>query len=235
MTADAPLCLIFGAGPGNGQALCDRFRQAGFRVALLARDMERLKAMAGGDTAIHPVSCDVSESAAIEAACNDILAKHGAPKVVIDNAGSGMFGTPLDTALADFESAWRINALGLLQTAQSLAPAMIENGGGALLITGATASLRGGAGFAAFASAKAAQRNLAQSLARSLGPEGLHVALFIIDGVIDIPRARELFGDKPDDFYMQATDIAETFFHVAHQPPSAWTFEVDLRRSGESW
>ena len=236
MTEPSPLCVIAGAGPGNGQAICQRFRREGYRVLLLARDLARLEAMAGDDDAIHCMACDMTDTVSVQQVFAEILRSHGVPRVMVYNAGSGLFGAPLDTGLDDVEAAWRINALALLQVAQILAPPMIEQGGGALLVTGATASLRGGANFAAFASAKAAQRNLAQSLARSLGPQGIHVALFIIDGVIDIPRARELFGDdKPDDFYMQASDIAETYYHVAQQAPSAWTFEVDLRRAAENW
>ena len=235
MTESKPLCVIAGAGPGNGQALCDKFQREGYRVVLLARDLSRLQAMAGDDPEVVAMACDMADPSSIESALGDILRAQGAPAVFIHNAGSGLFGAPMQASLDDFESAWRINALGLLRASQLLAPAMVENGGGSILVTGATASLRGGANFAAFASAKAAQRNLAQSLARSLGPQGVHVALFIIDGVIDIPRARELFVDKPDDFYMQAADIADTFYHVAQQAPSAWTFEVDLRRAAESW
>ena len=100
---------------------------------------------------------------------------------------------------------------------------------------GATASLRGGAGTAAFASAKAAQRSLAQSMARSLGPVGIHVAYVVIDGVIDIPRIRGFFKDKPDDFFLKPDDIADTVYHLATQPRSAWSFEVDVRPFGEKW
>ena len=154
---------------------------------------------------------------------------------MIYNAGSGVFGAATDTSLDDFEQAWRINALGLLTASKIVAPVMIENGGGSLLVTGATASLRGGANFAAFSSAKAAQRNLTQSLARSLGEQGIHVALIIIDGIIDIPRTRERFPDRPDSFFIQPAAIADSYYYLSQQDESAWTFELDLRTRHENW
>ena len=231
----APLCIIAGVGPGNGMALCKRFRQAGFRTAILARDLGKLQQFAKGDEDIYAFACDLSDPESIKATFAKIIASHGVPEVVIYNAGSGLFGTAMDVTEQDFETAWRVNALGLLQVSKVVAPLMIENGGGSLLVTGATASVRGGANFAAFSSAKAAQRNLAQSLGRSLGSQGIHVALVIVDGVIDMPRTRELFPDKADSFFLQPDAVAETFYHLSRQGPSAWTFEVDLRPSLEAW
>jgi NAD(P)-dependent dehydrogenase (short-subunit alcohol dehydrogenase family) len=134
-----------------------------------------------------------------------------------------------------FEDAWRVNALGLLLVAQAFLPDLRQRGGGHLVVIGATASVRGGANFAAFAPAKAAQRSLAQSLARHLGPEGVHVCCVVIDGVIDSSRTRQMFRDKPDDFYLKPDDIAESVYALATQPRSAWTFELDLRPSAEKW
>ena len=230
-----PLCIIAGVGPGNGLAFCERFHKAGYRIALLARNLERMQDYAKGHEDISPFSCDLSDPDSIKTTFAQILKTLGTPNVVIYNAGGGLFGPALDTAFDDFENAWKVNALGLLAVSQAVAPAMTKNGGGSLLVTGATASLRGGANFAAFSSAKAAQRNLTQSLARSLGSEGIHVALVIIDGVIDIPRTREMFPDKADDTCLKAEAIAETYFHLAQQDRSAWTFEVDLRPNTESW
>lgn len=231
----APLCIIAGVGPGNGMALCDSFRQAGYRTAILARNLGSLQEFAKDDEDIFPLACDLSEPDSIKAVFSEIVVSLGVPEVVIYNAGSGLYGTPMDVAEQDFEGAWRINALGLLHVAKVVAPLMIDNGGGSLLVTGATASLRGGANFAAFSSAKAAQRNLAQSLGRSLGSQGIHVALVIVDGVIDMPKTRELFPDKADGFFLEPTAVAETFFHLSQQRPSAWTFEVDLRPASEAW
>ena len=112
---------------------------------------------------------------------------------------------------------------------------MVEHGGGSILVTGATASLRGGEIFAAFAPAKAAQRSLAQSMARHLGPKGVHVAYAIVDGVIDMPTTRQFMPDRPEQEFLAPSAIADAFYNVAHQSPSAWTFEFDLRPFGEKW
>ena len=232
---EKPLCIVAGFGPGNGLAFCRRFLRAGYRVAILARDEAKLAQQAADNPDILPYVCDLSDPDATAMTFEAIVEGPGVPAVLIYNAGSGLFGSALDLSLEDFEAAWRINALGLLAAARVVAPAMIERGGGCLLVTGATASRRGGANFAAFSSAKAAQRNLTQSLARSLGPRGIHVALVIVDGVIDMPRTREMFAGKPDSFFLQPEAIADTYFHLAHQEPSAWSFEVDLRPMSESW
>ena len=112
---------------------------------------------------------------------------------------------------------------------------MVSAGHGQIMVIGATASLRGGANFTAFASAKSAQRSLAQSMARDLGPKGIHVGYFIIDGIIDLERTRDFFQDKPDDFFMQADAIADSVWAVTQQDRSAWTFELDLRPYSERW
>lgn len=230
-----PLCVIAGVGPGNGLALHRRFQREGYRTALLARDLARLRSYADGNPDAVALQCDLSSPESVHVTVAQLLADLGVPDVVIYNAGSGLFGPPLETSPEDFEAAWRVNALGLLAMARAIIPAMIDNGGGSLLVTGATASLRGGANFAAFSAAKAAQRNLTQSLARSLAPQGVHVGLVIIDGVIDIPRTRAMFPDRPDSFFMRPDDIADAFVALAQQQPSAWTFEIDLRPQHEKW
>jgi len=230
-----PLCIIAGVGPGNGLAFCKKFVNEGFQVGIIARNFERMQEYAKENENIYPFSCDLSDPESIEKTFSEITNTLGVPKVLIYNAGSGLFGTPLEASLQDFEEAWRLNALGLLSVSKIIAPAMIKHGGGNILITGATASLRGGARFAAFSSAKAAQRSLAQSLARSLGSEGIHVSLVIIDGIIDIPRTREMFPDKQDSFFMQPDAIAETYYNLTQQNNTAWTFEVDIRSSNEAW
>ena len=230
-----PLCIIAGVGPGNGLAFCHKFLQQGYRVAILARAYERLQEYARASEDIYPYRCDMSQPDAINACFAEIVDGHGVPEVVIYNAGSGLFGTALDVTAEDFEGAWRVNALGLLTVSKAVAPLMIDNGGGTILVTGATASLRGGAQFAAFSSAKAAQRNLTQSLARSLGKEGMHVALVIIDGIVDMPKTREMLPDMPDNAFIQPEAIADTYYNLSRQHHSAWTFELDLRPGIEAW
>lgn len=230
-----PVCVVAGVGPGNGLAISQRFAQADYQIAMLARQESTLEPLQAQVANSMALPCDLTESRDIAATFARVKAELGPPDVLIYNAGSGLFGAPLDTRPEDFTTAWRVNALGLLLSARQVAPDMISRGGGCIIVTGATASLRGGANFTAFASAKAAQRNLAQSLSRSLGPQGVHVALVIVDGIIDTPRTRELFGDKPDATYLKPAAIAESVFQISAQDRSAWTFELDLRPSGEAW
>jgi NAD(P)-dependent dehydrogenase (short-subunit alcohol dehydrogenase family) len=159
----------------------------------------------------------------------------GGPRVLVHNAVSGHFGEFLDVAPAALEDTFRTNVMSLMYLGQALGPRMLARGGGAIVVTGNTSTWRGAASFAAFAPSKAAQRILAQSMARSLGPKGIHVAYLVIDAVIDVPWARRLHAAKPDEFFAQPRAIAETAYFVAHQDRSAWTFEVDLRPFAEKW
>jgi len=145
-----PLCIVAGVGPGNGLAICSKFLEEGFRVAILARNFARMQEYSSASNDIYPFSCDLSDPDSINKSFAEILAALGVPKVVIYNAGSGLFGTPMEVSPEDFAGAWKLNALGLLTVSKVVAPLMIENGGGSILVTGATASLRGGAKFAAF-------------------------------------------------------------------------------------
>jgi short-subunit dehydrogenase len=153
----------------------------------------------------------------------------------VHNAVGGTFGGFLDIDPADLERNFRVNTMALLHLARALVPAMVRDGRGAIMVTGNTSALRGKAGFAGFAPTKAAQRILAQAMARDLGPKGVHVAYFVIDAVIDVPWTRQMFAGKPDDFFIQPAAIADEVFHVAHQERSAWSFDVELRPFNESW
>jgi NADP-dependent 3-hydroxy acid dehydrogenase YdfG len=125
--------------------------------------------------------------------------------------------------------------MGLLYLSRRLAPAMIAAGKGVMMVTGNTSALRGRANFAGFAPTKAAQRILAEAMARDLGPKGVHVAYPVIDAVIDDPRMRERFPGRPDDFYIKPAAIADECWHVVHQDRSAWSFLVEIRPYGEAW
>jgi short-subunit dehydrogenase len=155
--------------------------------------------------------------------------------VLVHNAVGGTFGAFLDIDPADLERNFRVNAMALLHLARALAPAMVREGRGAIMVTGNTSALRGKASFAGFAPTKAAQRILAQAMARDLGPKGVHVAYFVIDAVIDVPWTRQMYASKPDDFFIRPAAIADEVWHVAHQERSAWAFDVELRPFGESW
>lgn len=233
--ANTGVCAIVGAGSGNGLAFARRFAKAGYRLALMARDEARLKLLAQEAGGALAVPCDARDPAAVEQAFAQIERTLAPVDVLIYNAGAGKFGSVDEIAASDFESAWRVNALGCLAAVKSVLPGMRKKKSGQIVVIGATAGKRGGANFAAFAPAKFAQRGLAESLARKLGPEGIHVSYVVIDGVIDLSRTRKLMPDKPDEFFLKPEDIAESVYYVTTQPRSAWTFEYDVRPFGERW
>jgi NAD(P)-dependent dehydrogenase (short-subunit alcohol dehydrogenase family) len=229
------ICLITGAGPGTGAALARRFAADGYRTALLARDAARLETLAREIPGAAAFPVDVADLDALRAALAEIRGRLGEPSVLLHNAVAGGFGTFEDVTPEALEQRFRVNVTSLLVLAQELTPAMIAAGRGAIVVTGNTSAWRGKAAFAGFAPTKAAQRVLAESLARALGPKGVHVAYVVIDAVIDVPWTRKAFADRPDDFFIQPSGIAEAVHHVVHQERSAWTFELDLRPFGESW
>jgi NAD(P)-dependent dehydrogenase (short-subunit alcohol dehydrogenase family) len=231
-----PICAVVGVGPGNGAALARRYAREGYTVALLARSAETTAGLASelGEAA-RAYTCDAADPASVQAAFAQIRADLGDVDVLIYNPGGGVRGSVEDVSVQDFEAAWRVNALGCLVAAQQVIPAMKRKGQGGLIIIGATASRRGMPQTAAFAPAKMAQRALAESMARHLWPAGIHVALIIIDGVVDLPRTRQQLPDKPDSFFVQPDDVAETAYWLSQQPRSAWAFEVEARPFGERW
>ncbi len=229
-----PVCLVTGVGPGTGSALARRFAE-GYRVAMIARSEERLGALEAELDGAVAFPCDVSDETALRDTYENITAEMGAPSVLLHNAVGGAFGDFLSIDPAVLERNFQVNTMSLLHLARMAAPAMIEAGQGAILCTGNTATYRGKAFFAGFAPTKAAQRILAESMARSLGPKGVHVAYVAIDAVIDVPWTRKANPDAPDSFFCKPADIAEECWHLAHQARSAWTFDVMIRPDGESW
>jgi NAD(P)-dependent dehydrogenase (short-subunit alcohol dehydrogenase family) len=227
--------VITGVGPGNGASFSRRFAAAGYQVAMLARSSDRLRELEAEIEGARGYAVDVGDPAAIANAFEKIRADLGPVDVLVHNAGSGMFSSFMDTTTEMFETSWRVNALGLLLCGQEAATDMLAAGKGSIIVIGATASLRGGANFAPFAPAKAAQLSLAQSMARGLGPQGIHVAVVIVDGVVDIPNTRAFFADRPDDFFLQPDHIADAVMHLVEQEKSAWTFQLDVRPFSEAW
>lgn len=229
------VCVVTGVGPGNGAAFSRTFAKAGYQVAMLARSEERLNELEKEIPGTRGYPTDVTDPEGVRETFARVRSDLGPVNVLLHNAGSGVFGDFLQTPPDLFELAWRINAHALLLCGQEAAQDMLKAGVGAIVVTGATAALRGGANFAAFAPAKAAQRSLAESMARLLAPKGIHVAYVIVDGVIDIPNTRAMFSDRSDDFFLKPDAIADTILHLVNQDRSAWTFEVDLRPFGEKW
>jgi NAD(P)-dependent dehydrogenase (short-subunit alcohol dehydrogenase family) len=230
-----PVCAVLGVGEGNGAALARAFAREGMALALLARNTDFTIKLAEELSDARAYPCDVSKPGAVAEAFARIRADLGDPATVIYNAGSGSWGDVESISLEAFENSWRVNALGALAVGQQVIPAMKAAGSGTIIFIGATASLRGGPNSAAFAPAKAAQRSLAESMARSLLPKGIHVALIVIDAVVDLPKTRQNMPDKPDDFFLTPDDMAASAVWLAKQPRSAWSFEVDVRPFVEKW
>lgn len=226
-----PLALVTGVGPGTGAAIARRFAEGGYRVAMLARNADRLAALEKEIPDSIAVPCDVSDPAALEQA----IARVGAPNVVVHNAVGGAFGTFTQIEPEVLQRNFEINTMALFHLARLTAPAMIAAGEGALIVTGNTSAQRGRAAFAGFAPTKAAQRILAESLARDLGPKGVHVAYLIIDAAIDLPWQRERLPDAADDFFISPASIAAEVHHLAHQPRDAWSFLAEVRPFHEPW
>ena len=226
---EKPVCVIIGIGPKNGRAFAQRFAREGYAVALLSRSTDYSSGLAA-ELGGRAYACDVTDSNAIKDAFARVRDDLGEVDVLLYNAGSGKFGTFDDVPDDEFEKGWQINVRGFLQSTREVVGSMREKGSGAIIVTGATASLRGKPFTAAFASAKAAQRSLAQSFARQLGPEGIHVGLVIVDGGIGTDDQNGDEGTR-----LRPSDIAHTVYHLVTQPKSAWSFEVDVRPFKEDW
>jgi NAD(P)-dependent dehydrogenase (short-subunit alcohol dehydrogenase family) len=229
------ICLITGVGPGTGTALAERFVEGGYQVAMLARNAERLETLSNRLENAHPFPCDVSNTEALSQTISKIKSSLGAPTIVLHNAVGGAFGTFMDIEADVLEKNFQINTMALFHLARLTTPDMIDQGHDVILCTGNTSAFRGKALFAGFAPTKAAQRILLESIARAVGPKGVHAAYIAIDAVIDLEWTRKRFSDKPDDFFCKPVDIAEECYHVAHQAPSTWSSEVVIRPFGENW
>jgi NAD(P)-dependent dehydrogenase (short-subunit alcohol dehydrogenase family) len=231
-----------GASAGLGAAVARRFAAGGLTVALSGRNAERLatvtaEIVANGGKA-HAVPGDVS-SPAETARLTKQIAEFGPLRAAVFNAGNAVRGTPLELTPEQFESTWRGSAFAGFVFARAALPALLAAGGGTLLFTGATASLRGRGPFVAFASAKAALRSVAQSFAREYGPRGIHVAHVVIDGGIDGERLRKGAPDRIEqagaDGLLHPDAIAESYWQLHRQHRSAWTHELDVRPYKESF
>ena len=232
---DKPIAVVTGVGPGTGSAIVRRFAGGGFRVIALARSPDRIRALEQELPDTHAMICDVSSESQVADAVATIRKSYGVPNVLIHNAVGGGWGTFLEIDPEMLERNFRVNVMGLLYLAREVAPAMIEAGNGAILVTGNTSAVRGKANFAGFAPTKAAQRILSESIARELGPRGVHVAYVLIDAVIDVPRMRQRFREAPDEFFIKPSAIADELWHLYNQDRSAWSFLAELRPFAEKW
>ena len=231
-----PVCLVTGVGDGTGASVARRFAQDGYRVAMLARNRERLSDLEAELPGSKAFAFDLADLDQLVSVCRQVTEEMGSPEVVVHNAVRATFKPFMEVDPAELELNFRVNTTSLLYLARELVPAMIDRGSGSIVVTGNTAALRGVPNYALFAPTKASQRILAQALARDLGPKGIHVAYVVIDAAIDTPWTRVPFdADKPDEYFSKPDAIAEEVFHVAHQDRSTWSFDVELRPFAESW
>jgi NAD(P)-dependent dehydrogenase (short-subunit alcohol dehydrogenase family) len=232
---DQPVCAVLGVGPGNGAAIARAFAGAGHAVALLARRVSLIDELASELSGSMALACDIGQPAEVARALDHVAATLGPVDTLVYNGGRGAFGAIDAVSVDDFEQTWRMHTLGLFASAKSVIPAMKQRGRGSIVVIGATASRRGVAGTAAFAPAKMAQKGLAESMARHLGPAGIHVSLLILDGLVLSPEARARYPDRAADRFISPDAVAAAALALTPHPPTAWTFEMDLRPAGESW
>lgn len=242
-----PICLITGVGEGTGAALVRRFAEGGYQVAMLARNRDRLVALENEIKDAKAHRCDISDLDALQATIESVRLEMGNPSALVHNAVAATFKPFLEADPEDLERNFRVNTTALLYLARALAPAMVEAGSGAIMVTGNTAALRGIPTYAVFAPTKAAQRILAQSLARDLGPKGVHVAYITTDAAINAPwlgdntqrpswlKPPPGWKDKPEDYFAKPGAIADEVFHIAHQDRSTWSFDHIIRPYAEKW
>ena len=229
-TVNEQTAVVVGVGPGLGKALVDSLAAAGYVVFAAARRIERVSGLAAAQGAgtIVPVACDATIPAEVQTLF-DRVAERGPLTLAIYNAGTFERGTVIETQPEDFERCWRVGCFGGFLVGRAAARLMLPRAAGTILFTGATASLRGGAGFVNLASPKFALRAVAQSMARELGPNGIHVAHVIIDGQIHSERYAHLLDARGPDSLLEPTAIADAYLALHRQPRTAWTHELDLR------
>ncbi len=238
-------CLVVGAGDATGGAIARRFAREGFATCITrrARHMDQLEGLADtirGDGGVaHPFGVDARDEAETIALFDRIESDIAPLEVVVFNIGANVWFPIAEMTSQTFHKVWEMACFAGFLTGREAARRMTPRGRGTIIFTGATASLRGSAQFAAFASAKAGLRALAQSMARELGPKGIHVAHTVVDGMIDTPWSRETFPDafkdESADNILKPDSIAEAYWQLHCQPRDAWTHELDLRPWSEKW
>lgn len=240
-----PVCVVVGAGDALGSAICQRFAREGYFVCPARRnksgsDLDRLLneiISAGGQT--EGFTLDAREEEEVQRVFQHIEHHIGPIEVMVFNVGGNVRFPVVETTSRVYRKVWEMGAFAGFLCGREAAKRMLPRKRGTIILTGATASVRGAPGFSAFAGAKHALRAFAQSLAKEVGPAGIHVAHTIIDGAIDTAFIRELFPDryelKDEDGILNPEHIAENYWQLHRQPRDAWTFEMDLRPWMEAW
>jgi NAD(P)-dependent dehydrogenase (short-subunit alcohol dehydrogenase family) len=226
-------CIVLGLGPSTGASVARRFAREGYAVAVAARRLEVLEPVVADIEAAGGRALAVPTDATDEQAVVDLVRRTekdlGPLGVAVYNASGRVKGSILDLKADDVVNAWKVSCLGGLLLGREAAKCMVPRNEGTILFTGATSGMRGSAEFAGFAIGKFGLRALAQSMARELGPKGIHVSYVNIDGQIHTPRQAHLAADRPPDAMLDPEAIAETYFQLHKQHRSAWTQELDIR------
>ena len=235
--------LVIGAGDATGGAIARRFAREGFAACVVRRNGDKLAPLVetireqGGEA--HPFRVDARKEEQVEDLVAGIERDIGPIEVAVFNIGANVRFGVTETTSRVYYKVWEMGCFAGFLTGRETARQMLPRGRGTILFTGATSSLRGGAGYAAFAGAKHALRALAQSMAREYGPRGIHVAHVVIDGAIDTEWIRENCPEryelKAQDGILDPDDIAENYWMLHTQPRAAWTHELDLRPWREPW
>ena len=239
---DKPIALVIGAGDHLGSAIARRFAQEGFHLVITRRrgDLDGLSAeisaLGSSATAFHS---DARDEIQVCELIDQVESKLGPIRVAVFNVGGNVRYDICETSTRVYRKVWEMCALAGFLVGREVAKKMRSRNEGTILFTGASASLRGGRGFAAFAGGKHALKALAQSMARELGPQGIHVAHVVVDGLIRNEATAEflpdLYASKGEEGIIEPGDLAEIYWQLHKQPRSAWTFEQDARPFSESW
>lgn len=247
MSTNNKVALLVGAGDAIGAAVARRFARGGFTVCIVRRDTAKSAAlmdeMKQEGAQVHAFSVDIRNEEAVQALFENVEQTVGPIEVCLFNAGSNVNKPLLETSQKLFFRAWELACCAGFMVGREAAKHMLKRGRGTMLFTGATASLRGGSGYAAFAAAKFGLRAVAQAMARELGPKNIHVGHLIIDAGVDSPeihrRLQVLKGIDASTLapnsLVKTDSVAEMYWYLHHQHPDAWTHEVDLRPAGETW
>lgn len=233
------IAVIAGVGPGLGAAIARKFADEGCNLALLSRSsaysINLSKRLEDKGISAIPIPTDITDADQVIDSFAQIRQELGVPDILVNHAGNAAWGNLSELTAEAFENSWRVCTLGAFLCVKQVVPGMIEKGEGTILFSGATSAVRGRSGAIAFSSAKFAMRGLASSLAREVGPQGIHVAHVIIDGIIDSPNLRERYKLSENEPLLKPDAIAETYWALVKQERSAWSFEVDVRPHNEEF
>jgi NAD(P)-dependent dehydrogenase (short-subunit alcohol dehydrogenase family) len=238
-----PAALVVGAGEATGAAIARRFAREGYTACVARRSADALAPLVaeieGAGGAARAFGCDARREDQVQALVRTVEDEVGPIEVAVFNVGANVPCSILEETARKYFKIWELACMAGFLVGREVALRMVPRGRGTIVFTGATASLRGGANFAAFAGAKHGLRALAQSMARELGPKGLHVAHVVVDGAIDTAFIRDNFPEryalKAQDGILNPEHIAENYWQLHRQPRDAWTFELDLRPWCEKW